>query len=90
MLGAFSVAKFAAQLVTTLGAAKVVSEVVKNNVAIPTTIVNKTLVWSGSTAIGLLVADKSAEHVGTMIDTVASKVTNRQDEAATETEKVES
>jgi len=90
MLGAFSVAKFAAQLVTTLGAAKVVSEVVKSNVTVPTTVVNKALVWTGSTAIGLLVADKSAEHVGDMIDSVASKVTNRQDETAAETEVVES
>lgn len=90
MLGAFSVAKFATQALTTLGAAKVVSEVIKSNIAVPTTAVNKVLVWTGSTAIGMVVAERSTQHVGDVIDSMVDAAKNYRNKDAAESEAEES
>jgi hypothetical protein len=89
MLGAFPVVKFAVQLVTTLGAGKVVSEVIKNNVTVPTTVVNKTLVWTGGTAISMMIGDRTSQYVGEVIQNATDTIKKRQDNNASDNTEVE-
>jgi hypothetical protein len=89
MLGAFVIAKLAAQIVVTASTTKVVAEIIKNNVTAPTDPLNRGLVKLGGVVIGGVVGDHSAKYIGSMIDSVTSTVKNRRDKDAAETEAVE-
>lgn len=89
MLGAFAIAKLAAQVVVTASTTKVVAEIIKNNVTVPTSPVNAGMVKLGGVVIGGVVGDHSAKYIGSMIDSVMSTVKNRRDTDAAETTAVE-
>jgi len=89
MLGAFSVVKFAVQALVTASTTKVVGDVVKNNTTMPVTVANKIVVWTGSTVLGLLVADRGSEYVGEAMENGKTWLQKRNTDA-TEPEVVES
>jgi hypothetical protein len=63
---------------------KVVSEVIKNNVAVETT-ADVVKVWTGSLIIGSMVADAGAKHVNEKFDSVLEWAEGRANENKVET-----
>lgn len=89
MLGVFALAKLAAQIVVTASTTKVVAEIIKNNVTVPTSPINGAMVKIGGLVIGGVVGDHSAKYIGTSIDNAMSVVKNRRDKDAAVEDTVE-
>jgi|RhiMetStandDraft_4_1073278.scaffolds.fasta_scaffold317376_1 predicted MFS family arabinose efflux permease len=66
MLTALTLAKFAAQTVAGMGASKIVTDIVKNNVTIATT-AQKVTVTAGTFVLGSMIFEQSVNHIERLI-----------------------
>lgn len=64
-------AKFAAQIVASLGVSKIVSDVIRNNVIVLTRF-DAFRVWTGSAVITSLLVEQSSNHIDRVVDSVAA------------------
>jgi hypothetical protein len=76
-------AKLAAQIVAGLGVSKIVTDIIKNNVVVTTTL-QKVTVGTGSFVLGSMLVDQSAKHIEETAETVASWFEKRNNETTTE------
>ena len=71
MSGNIAIAKLGIQFATSLGVAKILGDIVKNNVTVVTT-VQKVTVTTASLVLGSMIVDQTSSH----IETVATDVTD--------------
>jgi hypothetical protein len=72
-----------ANIVGSLGVAKVANDIIKQNTVVNTTF-DAIRVWSGSIVIGSIVADVASTHVNEKLDSAAAWLESRQGAAAKE------
>lgn len=75
--------KFAVQTLGSLGCAKVVSDIIKNN-TVATNLVEKVLINSGSLVFGSLVMDLSTRHINEIWASVSTQIEEAKEEAEKE------
>jgi hypothetical protein len=71
------IAKFAVQVVASIGVSKVVNDIIKNNTTILTQMDNLK-VGVGSLVIGSMIADQTMKNVSDRYDSVAAWYANRK------------
>lgn len=71
MLGSLPLVKLAAQVTAGLGVSKIVTDIVRNNVAITTT-VQAVTVKAGAFVLGSMLVEQSSNHIERAVDDVAA------------------
>jgi hypothetical protein len=66
MLTALTLAKFAAQTIAGMGASKIVTDIVKNNVTVVTT-AQKVTVGAGTFVLGSMIFEQSVNHIERLV-----------------------
>lgn len=91
MPGAFVIAKYVAQGAAGIGVGKIVNDIIKRNVVVPTSTASAVCVWLGSATLTGMVMDASTSYIGARVEEMATAynaIKNRQQDD-TETETVE-
>jgi len=73
MTSLLTVAKLATQAVAGYGASKIVTDIIRNNIAI-TTPIQRIVMGSGAFVLGSVVFEQSVNHIDRMIAEVASQI----------------
>lgn len=81
MSNKLSIARFAVQILASVGVSKVVNDVIVSNTNIQTT-ADAVKVWSGSVVIGSMIAEQASKHVNARMDSAVAWVASRQAETA--------
>lgn len=76
-------AVFGAKIVVGLGVSKIVTDIVRNNVTVVTTL-QKVTVGAGSFVLGSMLMDQTAKHIEETTETVVGWFENRKQEEVTE------
>lgn len=84
MLTALTLAKFTAQTIAGMGASKIVTDIVKNNVTIATT-AQKVTVTAGTFVLGSMIFEQSVNHIERLITEVTDSIKSTK-ESTEETE----
>jgi hypothetical protein len=83
MSGNLAIAKLGVQLATSLGVAKIVGDIIKNNVTVVTT-VQKVTVTTASLVLGSMIVDQTSSHIETVATDVTDWLEKRKNDKETE------
>jgi hypothetical protein len=83
MSGNLAIAKLGVQLATSLGVAKIVGDIIKNNVTVVTT-VQKVTVTTASLVLGSMLVDQTSSHIETVATDVTDWLEKRKNDKETE------
>lgn len=85
-MSGLTVAKLAVNIVSSLGVSKILSDVIKNNTTVVTT-VDRILVNAGSLVLGTMVVGKASDHVNATMDGAINKIRKSKEESEIEVNK---
>lgn len=83
MVPMVTLAKFAAQTVAGMGASKIVTDIIRNNVVVTTT-AQRVFVGAGSFVLGSMVFEQSVNHIDRMVNEAVASFKQAKEETETE------